>query len=169
PDPRAIKPDLPTPCAELILRCMAQKPGDRPASVEEVATALSTLTLPAPPRGRVPPLASPTLAVLPSVPDARPGDKTVAVLPFRNAGAPDDDYLAEELTDDLIDALSMTRGLKVRARGMVQRFRGGEHDPREVGRELGVQVVVEGSVRRARGNVRISARLVSGGDGFQLW
>src|SRR6185295_7706402 len=87
--------------------------------------------------------------------DARPGDKTVAVLPFRNAGAPDDAYLAEELTDDLIDALSMTRGLKVRSR--------------DVGRELGVQVVVEGSVRKARGHVRITARLVSVTDGFQLW
>jgi serine/threonine-protein kinase len=167
PDPRSIKPDLPTACAELIVRCMAQKPGDRPATVEEVASAMSALTLPAPPR--VPPLASPTLAVLPAVPDTRPGDKTVAVLPFRNAGAPDDDYLAEELTDDLIDALSMTRGLKVRSRGAVARFRDKDPDPRDVGRELGVQVVVEGSVRKARGHVRISARLVSVTDGFQLW
>ena len=100
---------------------------------------------------------------------AASAEKTVAVLPFRNAGAPEDDYLAEELTDDLIDALSMTRGLKVRARGAVQRFRGEDRDPRDIGREIGVQVVVEGSVRRARGHVRISARLVSVADGFQIW
>ena len=106
-----------------------------------------------------------------ATPTPSPADagKTVAVLPFRNAGAADDDYLAEELTDDLIDALSMTRGLKVRSRGTVARFRGAEQDPREIGRELAVQVVVEGSVRKARGNVRISARLVSVADGFQLW
>src|SRR5262249_60121629 len=96
-------------------------------------------------------------------------EKTVAVLPFRNAGPPEDAYLAEELTDDLLDALSMTRGLKVRARGAVLRFRGVDTDPREIGRELGVQVVVEGSVRKARGRVRISARLVSVADGFQIW
>jgi serine/threonine-protein kinase len=103
------------------------------------------------------------------VPTPRTVDKTVAVLPFRNAGAPDDAYLAEELTDDLLDALSMTRGLKVRARGAVLKYRGSEADPREIGRELGVQVVVEGSVKRARGQVRISARLVSVADGFQVW
>src|SRR6185436_10317104 len=91
---------------------------------------------------------------------ARPSrDKTVAVLPFRNAGAPADDYLADELTDDLIDALSMTPGLKVRSRGVVMRLKDRSADPRDVGRELGVQVVVEGSVRRIAENVRIGARL----------
>ena len=57
----------------------------------------------------------------------------------------------------------------MRARGAVARFRGVERDPRDIGRELDVQVVVEGSVRRARGSVRVSARLVSVADGFQLW
>jgi serine/threonine-protein kinase len=90
-------------------------------------------------------------------------------LPFRNAGPAEDDYLAAELTDDLIDSLSMTRGLKVRSRGVVAGHLGGSQDPREIGRDLGVQVVVEGSVRRARGSVRISARLISVADGFQLW
>jgi TolB-like protein/thioredoxin-like negative regulator of GroEL len=103
------------------------------------------------------------------VAEPQPGDKTVAVLPFRNAGPAEDEYLAEELMDDLIDSLSMTRGLKVRSRGAVLKFKGAQRDPRDMGRELGVQVVVEGSVRRARGNVRISARLISVADGFQLW
>jgi serine/threonine-protein kinase len=119
------------------------------------------------------PIAAPTMfeSSHPShSPTPRPAaEKTVAVLPFRNAGAPDDAYLAEELTDDLLDALSMTRGLKVRARGAVLKYRGSEADPRDIGRELGVQVVVEGSVKRARGQVRISARLVSVTDGFQVW
>jgi serine/threonine-protein kinase len=63
----------------------------------------------------------------------------------------------------------MRRGLKVRPRGVVARFKGADQDPREVGRELGVQVVVDGSVRRRGGSVRINARMVSVADGFQLW
>jgi serine/threonine-protein kinase len=165
PDPRHKRADLPSACGAVVLRCLARRREDRFAKVELVSAELATLTLPLLPS--TPPPAAPV--VPPARADAAPGDKTVAVLPFRNAGAPEDDYLAEELTDDLIDALSMTPHLKVRSRGAVLRFREGAGDPRDVGRELGVQVVVEGSVRRARGNIRVSARLISVADGFQLW
>jgi serine/threonine-protein kinase len=190
PDPRRHRADLPAGVAELVLRCMARAPQDRPASIGEAAAALATsgavprsqgaAPTPAPLHaaatvGSAQPLhvgaASGPKPQAPAEPTPKPspGEKTVAVLPFRNAGGPEDDYVAEELTDDLIDALSMTRGLRVRARGAVLRFRGVESDPREIGRELAVQVVVEGSVRRARGSVRVSARLVSVTDGFQIW
>ncbi len=165
PDPRGRRRDLPASCAELVLRCMARAPADRPATMSEAGAALA-VALAVPSGGADAGAASPTPT---PAAHARPAEKTVAVLPFRNAGAPDDAYLAEELTDDLLDALSMTRGLRVRPRGAVLRFRGADTDPREIGRELGVQVVVEGSVRRAGGRVRISARLVSVADGFQIW
>jgi serine/threonine-protein kinase len=169
PDPRRDKPTLPPASAELCLRCMARLPEDRPASIVEVVAELAVIAFPPSPPPS-PTLAPPTLKAAPTpVPEERPSDKTVAVLPFHNSGAAEDDYLAEELTDDLIDALSMTRGLKVRARGAVARLRGKDHDAREVGRELGVQVVAEGAVRRAGGRVRIGARLISVADGFQLW
>ncbi|WP_275938652.1 protein kinase domain-containing protein [Sorangium cellulosum] len=124
-----------------------------------------------------------------------PALKTVAVLPFRNAGAPEDEYLADGFTEDLTDTLSMTAGLKVRPRAAVARVRLDGRDPRDVGRELDVQVVVEGSIRRrtgggpaqdasrglpaapgsrpgsrsAPGGVRVTARVISVEDGFQLW
>jgi len=162
PDPRARCPDLPQAAAQLVMKCMARRREDRFASAVEVATALAGLTLPAartPQRRSVPPAPTPIEA------DA----KTVAVLPFRNLGKTDDEYLAEGLSEDLVDSLSMTCGLKVLARGAVARFRGAEKDAREVGRELGVQVVVDGSVRRAGGTLRVNARAVSVTDGFQLW
>ncbi len=162
PDPRARRPDLPGPFAELVLRAMARDPADRPPTVDHVAAALAGLTLPASPPPEIPR----PITAIPGVPT---GGKTVAVLPFHNAGAPEDEYLAEELTDDLIDALSMTSGIKVRPRGAVLPFRGAEADPRDAGRALGVEVVVLGSVRRARGQVKITARVASVGDGFQLW
>ncbi|MEO6575546.1 MAG: protein kinase, partial [Polyangiaceae bacterium] len=72
-------------------------------------------------------------------------------------------------TDDLIDALSMTPGLRVRSRGAIIHLKGNLGDPRELGRQLEVQVVVDGSLRRVGDNVRVSARLISVAEGFQLW
>jgi TolB-like protein/tetratricopeptide (TPR) repeat protein len=91
------------------------------------------------------------------------------VLPFQNRGPSPDDYLAEELTDDLIDSLSSTGQLRVRPRGAVLRFADTSGDPADIGRELGVEAVIEGSVRRQGERVRINARLIQVSDGFQVW
>jgi serine/threonine-protein kinase len=162
PDPRAKRPELPTSAAELVLRCMARRREDRFGSAADVATALASMTVPAAPRAQP---SVPPAALVPSDADA----KTVAVLPFQNLGAPGDDYIADGLSDDLIDTLSMTPGLRVLARGAVAKYRGETRDPRAAGRDLRVQVVVDGSVRRAGDRLRISARVVSVADGFQLW
>jgi serine/threonine-protein kinase len=164
PDPRAKRPDLPDALAALILRCMARNPADRPASAEAVAGVLAGLTHAA---DRPP---TPLPEALESPMELRGSfAKRVAVLPFRNAGAPEHEYLADGLTDDLIDLLSVAPGLRVRSRGVVMRYKGLDRDPRDLGRDLDVQVVVEGSVRRTGGAVRISVRAVSVADGFQLW
>jgi len=165
PDPRALCPALPAKLSELVLKCLARRREDRFATVEALVAALSAITW----TGLNPLLPSSPREAAAAPPGLAKTDKTVAVLPFRNTGPSEDDYLAEELTDDLIDTLSMTRGLKVRSRVVVLGQPGVTQDSRLIGRELGVQVVVEGSVRRARGNVRISARLISVADGFQLW
>src|SRR5262249_38093069 len=142
-------------------------PEDRPASMAEIAAAIEALSLtvpdsPWPQTLSVPRPERSSLAISVSLPPrVERVEKTVAVLPFTNAGAPEDQYLAEELSDDLVDALSMTRGLKVRARATVLRVLGTDRDPCHIGRDLGVQVVVAGSVRRAGGRVRISARLIT--------
>jgi eukaryotic-like serine/threonine-protein kinase len=162
PDPRAKVPDLPSSAAQLVMKCMARKRDDRFASAAQVASALASLTLPAARSARA---SVPPAPQMPLEPDA----KGIAVLPFRNLGPAEDAYLAEGVSDDLTDALSMTAGLKVLARGAVARFRGDDRDVRAIGRELGVQVVVEGSVRRAGAMLRVSARVVSVADGFQLW
>lgn len=186
PDPCVRRPSLSVSVGEFVKRCMARERDARFASAEAVQAALMNLLMMgdhaaanATPNALrtglsvaiptntavVPVMSSPTPAVVP--PPST--DKTVALLPFRNSGPPADDYLAEGLTDDLIDTLSMTSGLKVRPRGVVMRFKGVDQDPREIGRELGVQVVVEGSVRRAPAGLRITARVLSVADGFQLW
>jgi serine/threonine-protein kinase len=161
PDPRAKRPDLPPAGAEIVLKCMARKREDRFQTVAQVAHALGSMTMPAQrPQPSTPPAAQTPLEL---------ETKAVAVLPFRNHSAPSDDYLAEGLTDDLIDALSMTPGLRVLARGAVARFGAETRDARDIGRELRVEVVVDGSVRRAGEALRVSTRVVSVADGFQLW
>jgi eukaryotic-like serine/threonine-protein kinase len=166
PDPRAERPSLCEQLAVLIQRAMARQPSTRFASARALSDALGLLPVdnvqskePTPP-----PMAPPTMAVK----TGREG-KALAVLPFRSAGAEDDEYLADGLTEDLIDLLSMTPGLRVRPRGAVIHLKGKGGDVRELGRELGVQVVVEGSVRKAGDAVRINTRLISVHDGFQLW
>ncbi len=164
PDPRAVVPELPPGLAAVVIRCMARDPAARPASADAVRDALSGSS-PTLPEG-----VSPSLPPSLTAPPAQPAQvNAVAVLPFRNLGAPEDAYVAEGVTEDLIDTLSMTPGLRVRPRGAVLRYANSELDPRDVGRELGVDVVVEGSVRRAPNTVRLNARLISVDDGFQLW
>jgi eukaryotic-like serine/threonine-protein kinase len=169
PDPRGLRPDLPTALAALVQRCMARRPEDRFASAAAVASELAALTLPPPEAPEAPAEALPSPALPSPDPRAPAGVKRVAVLPFRNSGPPEHDYLADGLTEDVIDALSMAPGLRVASRGMVMRYKGSDRDPREVGRELGVQAVVDGTVRRTGGGVRIAARLASVADGVQLW
>ncbi len=141
----------------LVRRCTAIAPADRPASADEVVQALpaSTPAQPPPAPARMP---------LPS----RAG-KTVAVLPLVFEGPEADRYVADGLTSDLIDTLSMTRGLLVRPRGVVARYAGTTLSPAELGRELGVDVIVEGSVRPLGSAIRIGVRLIGTEDGFQLW
>jgi serine/threonine-protein kinase len=173
PDPRSRDASVPDGVARLVLRCMARRREDRPASVEHVATELSGLTLPAPlaSTARERPsnanVAAAAPAALPAVPSPR--DRTLAVLPFRGTSDPADDYISDGLTEDLIDALSMTKGLRVRSRAMVMRHKGAAEDALEIGRKLDAEVLVEGSVRKAGDALRVTVRLVSVSDGLQLW
>ena len=162
PDPREKMPDVDDALAALVLRLLARDREARFASAAEVDTALAAL-----PRNRG------KASVPPPARDARADDlrrdKILAVLPFRNAGTSEDDILSDGVTDDVIDALSTTSGLRVVARAVVEEVCGTRRDPRDVGRELGAQVVISGSVRRAGELVRLSARATGVEDGIQLW
>src|SRR5690242_6833593 len=111
---------------------MARRREDRYAAVGDVAAVLSGLTLPAVVSSAIATSRVRTSISPPSFGEALAGGhKSVAVIPFKNNGGQDDAYLAEELTDDLIDALSMTRGLRVISRGVIEQALGSAKDPRE--------------------------------------
>ncbi len=98
------------------------------------------------------------------------GRSSVAVLPFKNlSGDPEQEYVSDGITEDIITALSRHRSLAVIARNSSFAFKGGGGDVRQVGLTLGAEYLVEGSFRKSRQRVRISAQLVEAEGGRQLW
>lgn len=94
----------------------------------------------------------------------------LAVLPLASISpSPEDDYLADGLTEELISTLSRVEGLRVIARTSVMKFKGSQRGIAEVGRELNVANIVEGSVRSLGGKLRITAKLVDAKTEENLW
>jgi TolB-like protein/class 3 adenylate cyclase len=101
---------------------------------------------------------------------ALPHKPSIAVLPFQNlSGDAEQAYFADGLVEDIITALSRFNSLFVIARNSSFSYKGKSPDIRQVGRELGVRYVLEGSVRRAGGRVRVSGQLIDSETGAHLW
>ena len=99
-----------------------------------------------------------------------PRQASIAVLPFQNmSGDPEQEYFADGMVEDIITALSRFKSLFVIARNSSFTYKGKAVDIRQVGRELGVRYVLEGSVRRAGGKVRITAQLIEAAQNKHLW
>jgi adenylate cyclase len=116
-------------------------------------------------------------AVLNEAPTPKPapsamslGRPSLAVLPFANmSGDPEQDYLAEGITEDLITAFARLRWLFVIARNSSFAYKGKAVDVRQVAQELGVRYLLEGSVRTAGGRIRVTAQLIDAETGKHIW
>jgi TolB-like protein len=101
---------------------------------------------------------------------ALPDSPSIAALPFQNwSGDPEQDYFADGVVEDIITALSRIRWLFVIARNSSFTYKGRAVDVKQVGRELGVRYVLEGSVRKAANRVRITGQLIDATTGAHLW
>ena len=99
-----------------------------------------------------------------------PDKPSIAVLPFANmSGDPEQEYFADGMVEEIITALSRIRWLFVIARNSSFTYKGQAIDVKQVGRELGVRYVLEGSVRKAGNRVRITAQLIDAQSGTNLW
>jgi adenylate cyclase len=99
-----------------------------------------------------------------------PDKPSIAVLPFANmSGDLEQEYFADGVTEDIITALSRFRTLFVIARNSTFVYKGKSPDIRQVGRELGVRYVLEGSLRKAGNRVRITAQLIEAASGSHIW
>ncbi|WOH78214.1 adenylate/guanylate cyclase domain-containing protein [Bradyrhizobium sp. BEA-2-5] len=101
---------------------------------------------------------------------ALPDKPSIAVLPFENmSGDPEQEYFADGMVEEIITALSRFKWLFVIARNSSFTFKGRAVDIKEVGRRLGVRYVLEGSVRKAAGKVRITGQLIDAVTGTHIW
>src|SRR5262249_48930743 len=104
------------------------------------------------------------------VPEKRSIIRSVAVLPFADLSAErDQEYFGDGVAEEILDALAKIGGLHVPARPSCFAFRGATIDAREIGRRLGVETLLEGSIRKAGSKLRISVQLIDARNGFRLW
>jgi serine/threonine-protein kinase len=100
----------------------------------------------------------------------REGVPSIAVLPFLDMSPErDQEYFCEGMAEELINALTQLGGIKVSARTSSFQYAGPGHDVRDIGNDLGVETVLEGSVRKAGSRLRITAQLINVADGYHLW
>src|SRR5437899_3969585 len=151
PPVRARRPEVPGHVERALQRALAKDPKDRFASVADLLAALDAT---APGGGGARLLAT----------------RSIAVLPFVNASPdPDNEYLSDGITDELINALARVEGLRVASRTSVFALKGKPQDVRATGALLGAAWVLEGTVRRSGERLRITAQLTSTEDGQLLW
>jgi TolB-like protein len=109
-------------------------------------------------------------ANMPAASARLPFKPSIAVLPFQNmSGDPEQEYFADGMVEEIITALSRFKGLFVIARSSSSTYKGKAVDVKQVGRELGVRYVLEGSVRKATNRLRISGQLIDTATGGHLW
>jgi serine/threonine protein kinase/Tfp pilus assembly protein PilF len=153
---------LPRDLDSVLRRLLAKNRQDRFSSAAELVTSLQTMM-----GRRSGSSTDPRGADSKSVPDRLP---SLAVLPFANISAdPENEYFSDGLTDELINGLSRLHGLRVMSRTSAFAMKGTAEDARRIGEILGVDAVLEGSVRRAENRLRINVQLVSTTDGSQIW
>jgi TolB-like protein/predicted Ser/Thr protein kinase len=154
-DLATLAPTLPASFVDLVRALLSRSPVGRPANAEVVRVALGSL--------RSASMAPTSIEPLPGAHGER--ERKLAVMRLRGASG-DDAWIADGFSEDLVDALSTVRGVRVRALAPQGDPR---VDARTFGQREGVDVVVEGSTRRETERVRVSLRLVSVDDGFQIW
>jgi serine/threonine protein kinase/Tfp pilus assembly protein PilF len=148
---RILRPEAPAGFEKVLEKALAKDPAQRYPTIVEFCDALT--------RARSEPNRPFAMTT-----------RTIAVLPFVNSSPdPDNEYLSDGITDELINALAKVRGLRVASRTSVFALKGKAQDVRAIGALLEAHEVLEGSVRRSGDNLRINVQLTSTEDGHLLW
>jgi eukaryotic-like serine/threonine-protein kinase len=159
PTVRSSGVSVPAAVEHLVVRALAQYREHRFQSAAELALALGA--------------AEQELAYGTPTPGAtQPVSRVaaLAVLPFVNMSADtENEFFSDGITEELINALSRVKGLRVTSRTSAFAYKGRDLDVREIGQKLNVSAVLEGSVRRAGNRLRVTAQLINAADGYHLW
>jgi len=163
---RAVGDDALTSCVQELRRALGDDPR-QPQLIETRHRRGYRLLVPV---SAADPMVKNDSAPEPAAPLPLPDEPSIAVLPFQNmSGDPEQEYFADGMVEEIITALSRVRSLFVIARNSSFTYKGKAVDIRQVGRELGVRYVLEGSVRKAGNRIRITTELADAAKGGHLW
>ena len=150
----SLRPSLPAPVSLAIAKALEKDRALRYQAVQELVNELKKVTVP----GAVPGVQLPQQ------------EKSIVVLPFENLSPdPDQEYFSDGLTEEVISDLSKVHALRVISRSSAMTFKGTKKKVPEIARELDVQYVLEGSVRKAGNSLRITAQLIDAANDAHLW
>ena len=180
---RKLRPAVPPSLEQVVSKMLERSASDRFRTGAEVVAALSNQVATnerSRPWGLITAAAALLLAVVAVVAMRRAsgatstrdavGPRSIAVLPFANVGTDaSNEYYGDGIADELAGSLAKLPGLRVAARSSAFQFKGRNIAAREIAEKLGVEAVVEGSVRPMGGRIRISAQLVNASDGLGIW
>lgn len=153
PNPKGLNDQIPDRLSRLVLMCLEKDKEKRYQSAEELLSALGTI-------------AEEKLHIT----DKEEKKKSIVVLPFTNMSAdPEQEYFSDGLTEEIIADLSRTHSLRVISRTSAMMLKGTRKSMKTIAEELGVRYALEGSVRKAGNNLRITAQLIDAADDIHLW
>jgi TolB-like protein/lipoprotein NlpI len=156
-DPRKLNPEVSEDLIRLILICMEKERERRYQSAEDLLSDLVNVE-------------KEIKGETETTTEREPDINSIAVLPFKDMSPQkDQDYFCEGLAEELINALTQVKDLKVAARSSSFSFKGKDVDIREIGRILNVGTVLEGSVQKSGNRLRITTQLITVSDGYHLW
>ena len=156
--PISLRPEIPTEVNTVVEKALQKNPSDRYASVRDLVMALRSA------QSGLAPVARPRSG------PSQSSSRSIAVLPFLNMSAnQENEYFADGLTEEIINALTQVRELRVVSRGSAFAFKGGSRDIQSISERLKVDAVVDGSVRLAKDRLRVTAQLIGVPEGYQLW
>jgi len=165
-NPQEFNPQIPDELSRLILKCLEKRKDDRFPSAEGLFSFLKDIE-----QGMT--AAESTIAKREPETTAIREVKwknSVAVLPFADISLnKDQGYFCDGMTDDIITKLTKIPDLKVISRTSVMRYKNTDKDIKEIGQDLGVAAILEGSVQKADNFIRVNVQLINVEDGFHLW
>jgi serine/threonine protein kinase/tetratricopeptide (TPR) repeat protein len=157
---------VPGEVQDILTHCLEKDPNERFRSARDLAFALKLAARSSSGSGE----AAARTTTRPPESTSGAHDLSVGVLPFRNMSpAADAEYFSDGMTEEIINSLSAVPGLHVAARTSSFAFKSRNDDIRKIGRDLGVAMVLEGSVRQSGARLRVTAQLVNVENGYHLW
>ncbi len=159
-EPPPLAKDVQPSLERVVRRCLEKVPDERFSSAQDLAFTLAAFGQDTDDRARSSRAGSPV----------RDDGPSIAVLPFANLSAdPEQEYFCDGMAEEILNALAHVEALRVVARTSAFAFKGRTEDIRQIGRSLNVGAVLEGSVRKAGNQLRITAQLIDVSTGYHLW